>query len=210
MESREESRSARKQRAIMDAATKVFLSKGYDGTSMDEIAAVAHVSKQTVYKHFADKERLFTEIVLATTDQVDRVVLLVASTLADTRDLQKGLVKLARRILTLLMQPQLLRLRRLIIANADRLPELGRAWYEQGFERVLATLATCFRRLADHQLLHLDDPLLAANHFVGMLLWIPVNRAMFTGNAHPFNKARLEHYADAAVQAFLAAYGVKF
>lgn len=209
MEPRNESRSARKQRAIMDAATKVFLRNGYDGTSMDEIAGVAHVSKQTVYKHFADKERLFTEIVLATTDQVDRVVHLVASTLADTRDLHNGLAKLARRILTLLMQPQLLRLRRLIIANADRFPELGRAWYEQGFERVLTTLATCFRRLAEHHLLHVNDPLLAANHFVGMLLWIPVNRAMFTGNARPFTRAGLEHYADAAVRAFLAAYGVR-
>jgi TetR/AcrR family transcriptional regulator, mexJK operon transcriptional repressor len=56
----EEGRSARKRRAIMEAATTVFLGKGYLGTSMDEIAALAAVSKQTVYKHFADKEGLFT------------------------------------------------------------------------------------------------------------------------------------------------------
>ena len=48
-------RSARKRRAILDAAATTFLSNGYLGTSMDEIAALAHVSKQTVYKHFADK-----------------------------------------------------------------------------------------------------------------------------------------------------------
>ena len=67
-------RSARKRTAILDAATTVFLRKGYLGTSMDEIAALAAVSKQTVYKHFADKERLFAEIVIGTVDEAsDRV-----------------------------------------------------------------------------------------------------------------------------------------
>src|SRR5579859_3742836 len=66
----DERRSTRKRRAILDAATTVFLSNGYLGTSMDEIAALARVSKQTVYKHFADKERLFSEIVRATVDEI--------------------------------------------------------------------------------------------------------------------------------------------
>lgn len=209
MEPREESRSARKHGAIIAAATAVFLSKGYDGASMDRIAATAGVSKQTVYKHFADKDRLFAEIVRATTDQIDGLMRLVGETLANGGDLDKDLSELARRFLTALMQPKVLRLRRLVIANADRFPDVGRTWYEQGFGRVLATLATCFHRLAENHLLHLDDPLLAANHFVGMLLWIPVNQAMFTGNVRHRTKAELEHYADAAVRAFLSAYGVK-
>jgi len=207
MAARAPSRSAGKHRAIMDAATTVFLKKGYVGTSMDEIAEIAGVSKQTVYKHFADKDRLFAEIVLATTDDVDQVVRVLAGTLADTRDLEKDLRDVARRFLARLMAPQLLRLRRLVIANADRLPELGHAWYEQGFGRVLRTLATSFRRLAEHRLLFVDDAQLAAHHFVGMLLWIPLNEAMFTGNRRPRTNAELERYADAAVRAFLKAYG---
>ena len=206
---RRESRSARKHRAITEAATTAFLKNGYAGTNMEQIAALAHVSKQTVYKHFADKERLFKEIVLSTADDVNEVVRLVSSTLADTQSIEKDLRKLARRLVTILMQPQLLCLRRLVIANADRLPELGRTWYEQGFARVLATLASCFHRLSQQQLLCIDDPLLAANHFVGMLLWIPVNQAMFTGNHHLCTKAELHRNSDAAVRAFLNAYGIR-
>ncbi|MBV8987238.1 MAG: helix-turn-helix transcriptional regulator, partial [Solirubrobacterales bacterium] len=62
-------RSARKRRAILDAARTVFLHNGYLGTSMDEVAALAAVSKATVYKHFADKQSLFAEIVTSTVDE---------------------------------------------------------------------------------------------------------------------------------------------
>jgi len=209
MKSTEEGRSARKHREIIEAATAVFMKLGYEGTSMEQIAAKAGVSKQTVYKHFADKERLFSDIVLATTGQVDRVVALVAGPLTETRALKKDLSLLGRQFVTSLMEPQLLRLRRLVIANADRMPELGRTWYQQGFERVLSTLASCFGALAKRQLLKLEDPLLAAHHFVGLLLWIPVNQAMFTGNDQPYSKVALERYADAAVSTFLAAYGAE-
>jgi len=208
MTSNLEGRSVRKHRQIVEAATLMFIKKGYDGTSMEEIAVKAGVSKQTVYKHFADKERLFSDIVLATTAQMDRLVALVAGPLVDTLELKKDLTLLGRQFITALMDPPVLRLRRLIIANAERMPELGQTWYEQGFERVLATLATCFGGLSRRHLLSLDDPLIAAHHFVGLLLWIPVNQAMFTGNEQPYTKPELDRYADAAVGAFLAAYGV--
>src|SRR5262245_14279457 len=64
-------RSARKRKVIMEAATRAFLRQGYLGTSMDEVAAQAAVSKQTVYKHFSDKKRLFADIVNDTTGDVD-------------------------------------------------------------------------------------------------------------------------------------------
>ncbi|MFI0787467.1 TetR/AcrR family transcriptional regulator [Streptomyces lydicus] len=198
-------RSARKHQAIMEAATTVFMEKGYAGTSMDDIAKLAAVSKQTVYKHFADKEKLFAEIVLATTDRVEDMIDLVADIPADPDSLEENLLRLARQFLSTLTQPEVLQLRRLIIANADTFPDLGATWYEQGFERVLATLAETFRRLADRGLLRIDDPVLAANHFSGLLLWIPVNRAMFHGSPQ-HNQSELEHYADAGTRAFLAAY----
>jgi TetR/AcrR family transcriptional repressor of mexJK operon len=203
-----ESRSDRKRRLIMEAATRSFLDKGYDGTSMDEIATLAEVSKPTVYKYFADKERLFAEIVRATTDQVDGLMHVVADALTGDSDVERDLVSLARSLITILMQPQTLRLRRLVIANADRFPDVGRTWYERGFGRVLGTLATSFQGLAERGQLRLSDPLLAAHHFVGLLLWIPVNQAMFSGSQHSSSKAELERYAGTAVHAFLAGYGL--
>jgi hypothetical protein len=113
---------------------------------------------------------------------------------------------MARQFLTTLMRPELLRLRRLVISTADQFPEIGRSWYEQGFERALATLATQFGLLSQRGLLRADDPLLAAHHFVGLLLWIPINRAMFTGD-ETSNTSELKTYAGAATEAFLRAYG---
>lgn len=208
MEAKSEGRSARKHREMLGAASAVFIAKGYEGASMEEIATRAGVSKQTLYKHFADKDRLFEEIVLSTTAQVDEVVVLVAGALGGAADVETDLRTLARRMLATLMTPELLRLRRLVIANAERAPKLGRAWYAQGFGRVLETLAATFRRLTADGLLCAADPDLAANHFVGMLLWIPVNEAMFTGETRPRTAAELDRVADAAAAAFLAGYGV--
>jgi TetR/AcrR family transcriptional repressor of mexJK operon len=174
---------------------------------MDEVAALASVSKQTVYKHFTDKEQLFTSIILDTTGQVDGLTKMITMTLDDSADLAADLGKLARQFLGAIMQPDLLRLRRLVIAEAVRFPDLGRTWYEQGFERSLATLATALERLAGRELLRLDDPRLAAEHFVGLLLWIPVNKVMFWGGGDHYTEADLERLSEAGVAAFLRAYG---
>src|SRR5438093_129172 len=63
----ERGRSAGKHAAIVQAATALFLRNGYQGTSVDDIAATAAVSKQTVYKNFGDKEQLFAAIILGVT-----------------------------------------------------------------------------------------------------------------------------------------------
>ncbi|RUX07407.1 TetR/AcrR family transcriptional regulator [Mesorhizobium sp. M8A.F.Ca.ET.173.01.1.1] len=208
MEIKGETRSARKDREIIQAATAAFISKGYDGTSMEEIATRAGASKQTVYKHFTDKETLFGEVVLSTAGQVNDIIESVTTLLSEAKFMEGGLQQLARRLITMLMDDELLKLRRLIIANADRMPQLGRGWYEKGFERMLASTASCFQKLTDRGLMQTSDPRLAASHLFGMILWIPMNEAMFTGS-NPRSKAELERHADASVEAFLVAYGVQ-
>lgn len=203
----DERRSARKRRAILDAATTVFLSNGYLGTSMDEIAALARVSKQTVYKHFTDKERLFAEIVTATVDEIADPNTDEVLSLKDTGDLERDLREFARRQLRAVMDQRLLQLRRLVIGEAARFPQLGRLFYERGPGRTIEALAEMFEQLASRGTLELDDPRLAAAHFNWLVMSIPLNQAMLLGEDEPASAAQLRRYADAGVRAFLAAYG---
>ena len=199
-------RSVRKRRAILEAATTVFLSNGYLGTSMDEIAALARVSKQTVYKHFADKERLFSEIVTARVDEIASPNTDELLKLADTGDLERDLRRFARRQLRAVMDPGLLQLRRLVIGESGRFPQLGRLFYERGPGRTIDALATTFERLASRGALELDNPRLAAAHFNWLVMSIPLNQAMLLGQDDPATPAELNRYADAGVRAFLAAH----
>jgi TetR/AcrR family transcriptional repressor of mexJK operon len=203
----EEGRSARKRRAILEAATTVFLRNGYLGTSMDEIAALAAVSKQTVYKHFADKESLFSAIVLGTVDEAGDPTHEEVLHLEDSGDVEADLRDLARRLLARVIQPRLLALRRLVIAEVGRFPELGRAFYERGPGRTIAALEAAFTRLAERGVLQLDDPRLAAEQFNWLIMSIPLNQAMLLGQNRPHDGADLDRYADGGVRVFLAAYG---
>lgn len=202
----EETRSARKRRAILDAGATLFLRSGFRGTSMDEVAALAAVSKQTVYKHFADKESLFSEIVTGAVSEVSDPVHAEVLTLEDSGDVEADLRGLARELLRMVLQPRILQLRRLVIGEAARFPELGRAFYVQGPERTIAALATVFERLAERGVLELDDARLAAAHFNWLVMSIPLNRAMFLGEDQPLKRPELNRFADAGVRTFLAAY----
>jgi AcrR family transcriptional regulator len=199
-------RSARKRRAILDAATTTFLSKGYLGTSMDEIAALAQVSKQTVYKHFTDKQSLFIELVTGTVNEISDPVYNEVVQLADSGDLEADLRDLARRLVARVMQPRLLELRRLVIAEASRFPELGREFYARGPGRTIAALASVFEQLANGGALRLDDPALAAAHFNWLIMSAPVNQAMMLGSDSIPGRRELNRNADAGVRVFLAAY----
>ena len=205
----ETSRSARRRQAIIQAATEVFVRHGYLGATMDEVAARASVSKQTVYKQFGDKQHLFAEIVLDTTvGVVDRLSGAVASTLQDTQDVRKALRDLAGGFLRSLLRPDVLRLRRLVIAEADRFPEVGAAWFDRGFERALVILGESLQRLADRGLLRdLGDPTQAAYQFAGLVMYQPMNQVMFAGTGALPPDDKLGRIADSAVDVFLASYG---
>jgi TetR/AcrR family transcriptional regulator, mexJK operon transcriptional repressor len=126
--------------------------------------------------------------------------------LQDGGDLEADLRRLARQLLRRVMQPRILRLRRLVIAEAGRFPDLGRTFHEQGPGRTIAALATVFERLADQGVLQPGDPQLAAAHFNWLVMSIPLNRAMLLGDDAPAAAAELDRYADAGARAFLAAY----
>jgi TetR/AcrR family transcriptional regulator, mexJK operon transcriptional repressor len=196
-------RSSQKQQAIVDAAATHFLSAGYQGTSMDEIAATAGVSKQTIYKHFADKERLFEACVLGALDRAgDPFRAEIAAMLAAT-DLSAGLLQLATAYLETILRPEVLAFRRMVIGEAGRLPELARAYYERAPERTMAALADGFARVAERGALQIDDPEAAARHFAFLVIGPVLDRSLFCGDQPLPAVAEVE----AAVRVFVTAYG---
>jgi TetR/AcrR family transcriptional repressor of mexJK operon len=184
----------------------VFLSEGFAGASMDAIAALAGVSKPTVYKHFAGKQQLLAQIVSDTIDKFTEPFYDEVVNLKHGSDAEQHLRHLARLLLTAVMQPQLLQLRRLVIGEAGRLPELGRTYEQRGPQRAISALTTAFNRLAEKGMLRLDDPALAASHFNWLVLAIPLNHAMLSGDNRPLRQDELQRYADSAVRIFLAAH----
>jgi TetR/AcrR family transcriptional repressor of mexJK operon len=121
---------------------------------------------------------------------------------------REGLRALADGYLHGLLQPEVIRLRRLVIGEADRFPDVGRAWFDQGFERTLVLLGESLQRLAERgDLRPLDDPTMAAYHFAGLVMYQPMNQALFAGTEPRRTEAELRRIAEAAVDVFLAAYG---
>jgi TetR/AcrR family transcriptional regulator, mexJK operon transcriptional repressor len=206
-----EGRSARKRRAIVDAATELFLRNGYQGTSMDEVAARAAVSKQTVYKNFADKEQLFTGIVLGVAGNAEHVVGELTAALREhpattAAELERALTELARRYLDAVLAPEVLALRRLVVAEADRFPDLARTYYRQAPARAVEVLAAALESYVDGGLLRAPDRELAASTFGYLVLARAQDRALF----HPgqrLSRTDRDRHATEAVRVFLAAYG---
>lgn len=184
----------------------MFLREGFAGASMDSIAALAGVSKPTVYKHFAGKQRLFTRIVRDTIDRFTEPFYEEVVGLDVAGDIEEQLRDLARRLLAAVMQPQLLQLRRLVIGEASRFPEVGRTFEQRGPDRAISALSAAFERLASNGTLHLDDPPRAAAQFNWLVLSIPLNHAMITGDDRALRPRELQRLADDAVRVFLAAY----
>ena len=200
-------RSARKRAAILQAATEVFLRDGYPGASMDEIAALSAVSKQTIYKHFGSKEALFVEIVTSMTGAAGDTVHNDVVDLGKDEELEDYLRAYALRQLTVVLTPRLMQLRRLVIGEVGRFPDLAEALYEHGPKRAVGLLAAMIERLASRGLLTVDDPIVAATHFNWLVMSAPLNAAMLLGDRGIQKPAELRRQAEDGVRVFLAAYG---
>ncbi|HEX4247217.1 MAG TPA: TetR/AcrR family transcriptional regulator [Pseudonocardia sp.] len=158
-------RSPAKRRAILDAAVEVFCAQGYKRTSVDAIAAVAGVGKQTVYGHFGDKARLF----LAAVDDA-RAAHEHPAPLADTGDPRADLTEAGERILDVALEPTVAALHRLTIAELPHHPELQRIW-RAGSEPFLDDALAKYLRACDERgQLSVPDPNQAARQFAYLLI----------------------------------------
>ncbi|ALG09731.1 TetR/AcrR family transcriptional regulator [Kibdelosporangium phytohabitans] len=167
------SASGRKRKAIFDAASAEFMHEGYAAASMDEIARRAGVSKPTIYNHFGNKERLFLAVVGGALSQVYSGVDPRSTRLTQAPDLRAALVDFmvswARRVL----REDFASLRRLVIAEVGRFPQLGRFWYRITNEMMDSHLVEAFAELHDRGVLDIPDTQRAMRQLIGLTLSPP-------------------------------------
>lgn len=204
-------RTAQKRQAILAAATTLFLRNGFHGTNMDEVASLARVSKQTVYKQFTDKGALFREIVEGVTGNSETVVGVITAAFGDVPattdvELEARLRRVASVYLDAVLHPRVLSLRRLIIAEAEQFPDLARRYYQQAPTRGIEVVANCLQPYVDAGALVTDDLGSAAAHFAYLALGPTQDRAQFIPGDLP-TPAERRRRAAAAARVFLAAYG---
>jgi TetR/AcrR family transcriptional repressor of mexJK operon len=204
-----ETSSGRKRLSVLAAATKTFMQSGFLGANMDEIAAASGVSKQTVYKNFGSKEALFIEVMTALMSDADQRVHTAPAEPEDHEALEQFLFDYAHRQLSVALTPDLMQLRRLVIGELARFPDLARILHERGPQRAISVLSGIFGRLQSKGLLDCPDATLAATNFNWLFMAEPVNKAMLFGDKGLPGDADMRRYAREAVRVFLKAYGTK-
>jgi TetR/AcrR family transcriptional regulator, mexJK operon transcriptional repressor len=196
-------RQAEAKRAIiLDAAEELFVSSGYELTSVDAIAARAGVSKRTVYDHFGDKLSLFRSVLRRVDDAMLATVrTAIEQELTDGRDLREALIAFIQRMTTdAVPSPTYATFRRLNAraATAPRLPD------RSGSERV-RLLEERFAQLAADGELKVSDPRRAVQHFTALTMRLVLD-AIDGDPAGAVSRSEIQEIIIDGVDAFLRAY----
>jgi len=197
-----------KRLSILEAAADVFCREGFSGASIDEIAAEACVSRQTIYNHYREKETLFTAVVEDVMDRSNAALFSVLATFPDTADnLENELTAFAVRLnQSCLCNHDGKFLRKLVYSEGERYPHLFETWRQHGPGKVGSALAALFSRLAHKGVLAIDDLDLAARQFLAL---VNADLQMTVLFGEPPSDDLLERTARNAVHTFLRAYGVQ-
>ena len=193
-----------KRRQILDGARKVFMDLGFDGASMNEIARSAGVSKGTLYVYFADKNRLFEAIVQEEALAHGQVVF----NFDPERDVETTLREFGNAYIELVCRPGGGSAIRTVMAIAERMPDVGRRYYENVLEKTINRLADYLQAHVRSNDLAIENCQLAASQFHQMCqasLFLP-----FVFQAAPAPSAeRIAQVVESATRMFMAAYRVK-
>jgi TetR/AcrR family transcriptional regulator, mexJK operon transcriptional repressor len=197
--------AGRKGALILDTARQMFLERGYDATSLDDVAAASGVSKTTVYNNFEDKEGLFSAVVLSVTERAEQIISELGATLGRDEPIAARLTAVARALAYGVLNPAVVQLRRLAISEALRFPDIVTAYWDRAPARTLALLTESFTQMAAQGELDIDDPDAAAALFAYAVLGPHQDQALLQPS-RPLTRADLGEHADTVVAAFLRAY----
>ena len=174
----------RKRQQILQGALQVFLHAGYEGTSMDRVAAAAGVSKITIYKYFQDKKGVFTTLIEQVTAQRFQMVF---GDVDFTAEPAIALRQLAQKLLVIMAtDDEYIAFLRLIIGESGRFPELAQHFLQVLPQKVWALLSHYF---ATHPDMRAKHPEAVARMFMGTLISYVLTQKLLHGQAIvPFNQ----------------------
>ncbi len=200
-------RVVRTRAAVVDAARMLFLSRGYAGTTMEEIAAAAGLTKRTVYNNYADKDALFVQIVEETMAYAETFARNLRQEFAEgatAANLPETLDDLGRRLALAIMRPEVIALRRLLIGEAREFPALAAQYFKRAPGQVLDALTSEFGRMSRAGLLDVTNARIAAEQFAYLIVGEALDRAMLVGTIP--SRAHVVAHAREGVRTFLARY----
>jgi AcrR family transcriptional regulator len=188
-----------RERAILDAALKVFAAHGFSGATMDAVATEAGLTKPTLYSYFSSKDDLFQAMMLAKRDlMLDVFDHPSGSMVSDLSDFAWAYAETV-------MRPDMLSLARLIIGEVTRFPEIGRAYQASGPDHLLHGIMRYLVTQRDAGRLTFDDAELAAQDLWGLILSAPRTQALHMPDALP-DRATVNRYITNGLRVFLKAY----
>nr|WP_277614318.1 TetR/AcrR family transcriptional regulator [Kaistia nematophila] len=186
----------------MRGASQVFLEKGFDAASMNDIARAAGVSKGTLYVYFENKERLFIELISAEKrEELFRIVMLDF----ENHDVEAVLKKFGRELCTILTKPYYIKAMRSVFSIINRMPEVGAEFYSNGPMLCTQLLAKYLDAQTKAGILEIEDCLLAAQQFVE-LSQSGVMRSVLFGVIDSPGPEEIARRVDSAVTIFMKAY----
>ena len=183
---------------ILTVATALFLTRGFGATSIEAVAGRARISKRTFYHRFRDKAELYRAVVQR---MLDRWLPEFEAAFDAPASLEALLERAAQRMLTLALSPEALALRRLLLAEAERFPELIDIAIEQGARRGIDRVAALLEEEQRAGRVALEDCRFAAMQFQEMVLAIPLRRAMGFGS--PMTEEERDAWAKKSVALFV-------
>ncbi len=196
-------RKGRKFDQVLEGARSVFMADGFEGASVDDIARAANVSKATLYSYFPDKRLLFMEVANLECARQSQAAIDNIDMTAPPREVLGQAGRHFLRFITSKFGQQVFRI---CVAESDRFPEIGRAFYKSGPERMRAEMSEYFKAAVDRGELTVNDLTLAADQF-GELCKADIWPRLMFGVVREVNEADIDRVVDGAVETFLARYG---
>lgn len=196
-------RGARRREEIAAVAERVFLERGLSNTTMKMVAAEAGASTETLYRHFGGKDDLFMEIVSSRTQEFRRRIDMDLESAGPLPDVLKAL---GMNLYEAMTRPEMSALARIVVAEVPRNPALGEAFYAMAPGRTLQKLISYLQDAKARGAFTGDDPVLAANMFIGLIMGKVIAVRLFIPHLDTSSHADRADHVGEAIRFFLAVY----